>query len=68
MTLVQWSGLSNLDTMILAVPHQTYLDLSLKELLGRLGNKGVVMNVKSVLNPNLIPSHIHYWSLSGKNG
>ncbi len=63
MTLVQWSDLSNLDAMILAVPHQTCLNLSLKELLGCLGNKGVVMDVKSVLNLNLIPSHIHYWSL-----
>ncbi|MBE9144597.1 nucleotide sugar dehydrogenase [Planktothrix mougeotii] len=63
MTLVQWSDLLNLDAMILAVPHQTYLDLPLEQLLGCLGNQGVLMDVKSVLNPNLIPSYIHYWSL-----
>ncbi|VXD13725.1 hypothetical protein PL8927_270115 [Planktothrix serta PCC 8927] len=60
MTLVQWSDLSNLDAMILAIPHQTYQDLCLKQLLGYLGNKGIIRDVKSVLNPNLIPSHIQY--------
>ncbi len=61
--LVNWSDLSNLDALILAVPHQSYLDTPLDQLLGCLGEKGVLLDVKSVFNPKFIPSHINYWSL-----
>ena len=61
--LVEWQQLSHLDALILAVNHRFYLDLPREELLGCLGSPGVLMDVKSVLNPSSIPSTITYWSL-----
>ncbi|MEA5527915.1 UDP binding domain-containing protein [Nodularia spumigena] len=61
--LVEWQQLCHLDGLILAVNHRFYLDLPREELLGCLGSSGVVMDVKSVLNPSSIPNTMTYWSL-----
>ncbi len=61
--LVEWQQLCHLDALILAVNHRFYLDLPREELLGCLVSSGVVMDVKSVLNPSSIPNTITYWSL-----
>lgn len=61
--LVTWEKLSNLDGLILGVNHQFYLDLSLKDLIGCLKENGVLVDVKSVLDPVNIPDQITYWSL-----
>lgn len=61
--LVEWGVLSNLDGLVLAVNHSFYLDLPLEELLGCLVANGVIMDVKSVLNPVNIPKTNTYWSL-----
>ncbi|WP_302846953.1 hypothetical protein [Cylindrospermopsis raciborskii] len=61
--LVTWEELSNLDGLILGVNHQFYLDLSLKDLIGCLKENGVLVDVKSVLDPVNIPDQITYWSL-----
>jgi UDP-N-acetyl-D-galactosamine dehydrogenase len=61
--LVTWKELSNLDGLILGVNHQFYLDLSPKDLIGCLKENGVLVDVKSVLDPADIPDRIIYWSL-----
>jgi len=61
--LVEWGVLSNLDGLVLAVNHSFYLDLPVEELLGCLVPNGVIMDVKSMLNPVNIPKTNTYWSL-----
>lgn len=61
--LVDWQNLSNLDALILAVTHQVYLDMSYNQLLACLCSGGVLMDVKSVLDPSLLSPDVNYWSL-----
>ncbi|WP_348231588.1 nucleotide sugar dehydrogenase [Trichocoleus sp. DQ-U1] len=61
--LVPWQALSDLEGLILAVSHQVYLDMPSAQLLTCLRSGGVLMDVKSVLDPATLPSTIHYWSL-----
>jgi len=61
--LVDWQDLSNLDAVVLAVSHQTYLDMPLEQLLGCVRLGGVLMDVKSVIDPTRLPQNINYWSL-----
>lgn len=61
--LVDWQELSGLDAMIYAVPHKFYRRLSCEDLLGHLRSGGVLVDVKSVLDPETIPSSLYYWSL-----
>lgn len=61
--LADWQDLSNLDAVILAVSHQTYLDMPLEQLLGCVRLGGVLMDVKSVIDPTRLPPNINYWSL-----
>lgn len=49
--------------MILAVPHKAYLEMPRQQLLDFLRPDGVLMDVKSVLDPATLPKTIHYWSL-----
>jgi UDP-N-acetyl-D-galactosamine dehydrogenase len=51
----------DLDALILAVAHDEYL--ADKELLSRVRDGGVVIDVKSILDPNKIPKNLQYWSL-----
>lgn len=61
--LIDWQELSNLDAMILAVPHTAYLERSTQQLLDYLRPDGVLMDVKSALDLAIIPKTMHYWSL-----
>jgi UDP-N-acetyl-D-galactosamine dehydrogenase len=61
--LVPWQALSNLDGLIIAVSHQVYLDIPHSQLFACLREGGVLMDVKSVLDPATLPETIHYWSL-----
>jgi len=61
--LADWQDLSNLDAVVLAVSHQTYLDMPLEHLLGSVRLGGVLMDVKSVIDPTRLPPNINYWSL-----
>lgn len=55
--------LAELDAMILAVPHAEYLQLPREQLFGMLGDKPVLADIKSVLEPSEIPESFAYWSL-----
>ncbi|HEY9634134.1 MAG TPA: nucleotide sugar dehydrogenase [Coleofasciculaceae cyanobacterium] len=61
--LVNWQDLSNLDALILAVTHQAYRDMSCEQLLACLRSGGVLMDVKSIFDPAILPPNVNYWSL-----
>lgn len=61
--LVSWQDMSNLDAVVLAVNHQAYLDMPRDRLLGCVRSGGVLMDVKSVLDPATVPLNVTYWSL-----
>jgi UDP-N-acetyl-D-galactosamine dehydrogenase len=52
----------DLDGLILAVPHTQYL-LDTQDLISRLKPDGVLMDVKSAIDPARIPEGMTYWSL-----
>jgi UDP-N-acetyl-D-galactosamine dehydrogenase len=51
------------DALILAVPHQTYLDLPLERLLVPLRRDGVLLDVKAALDRSRLPPELVYWRL-----
>lgn len=57
---VEIDEMSELDLLILAVPHDEYLDGRIMQLL-RKG--GVLIDIRSALSPAEIPKTIRYWSL-----
>ena len=60
--LSPFDALRELDGIILAVPHQWYLD-RLDTIIGSVRNQGVVIDVKSRLSPVELRSDLLYWSL-----
>lgn len=60
-TLNELTSFKELDAVILAVSHNTYRDLDVSSLLRSEG--GVVVDVKSILNKDTLPSKVVYWSL-----
>jgi UDP-N-acetyl-D-galactosamine dehydrogenase len=52
-----------LDALILAVCHKWYLSVGQSQLLATVRDGGVVVDVKSVLDPARIERQIRYWSL-----
>ncbi len=61
--LCEWSELSALDALILAVPHRPYMEMPTRSLLGLVRDGGVVVDVKSVLDPAEVERGLTYWSL-----
>ncbi|RMH36853.1 MAG: nucleotide sugar dehydrogenase [Deltaproteobacteria bacterium] len=61
--LCEWDALRDLDAVVLAVPHAAYLDGGAAEALARLRPGGVVVDVKSALDPAAVPAGATYWSL-----
>lgn len=62
-SLSVWDELKELDAVILAVAHREYRALKISELLSLLKPGGVLVDVKSVLNREEIPSSVQFWSL-----
>ncbi|MGE4352141.1 MAG: nucleotide sugar dehydrogenase, partial [Bdellovibrionales bacterium] len=60
--LVDREALKDLDALVLAVSHRQVLD-EIGMLLERVVANGIVVDVKSVLTPETIPSSLTYWSL-----
>jgi UDP-N-acetyl-D-galactosamine dehydrogenase len=54
--------LTNLDALVLAVPHQILME-DIASLWGALRPNGWVIDVKSALDASLLPAGIRYWSL-----
>ncbi len=53
---------ADLDVMILAVAHTSYLAKP-AELMNRIKPTGILIDVKSVLPPASVPAGLRYWSL-----
>lgn len=60
--LAKLESLSSLDAIVLAVPHRAYVQ-NLPDILSRLKPGGVIIDVKSVIVPSLVPNGAVYWSL-----
>jgi len=58
-----WEELTDLDGIVLAVPHAQYLGMPQERLLEGLKPRAILADVKSVLNPNQLPDEVTYWSL-----
>jgi UDP-N-acetyl-D-glucosamine/UDP-N-acetyl-D-galactosamine dehydrogenase len=61
--LSAWEELRDLDAMIFAVPHGFYLEQGQPALLSRIRAGGVLVDVKSALDPDRCERDIRYWSL-----
>jgi len=57
-----WDSLGELDGLVLAVPHREYLD-RLDQVVGLIREGGVIVDVKSVLDPSGLRADLRYWSL-----
>ena len=63
--LTDWKQLKGLDGLVLAVAHKAYVQMDVAELLKPLRSRdnGVLIDVKSILNPGQIPGSLKYWRL-----
>jgi UDP-N-acetyl-D-galactosamine dehydrogenase len=63
--LLSWDHVKQVDGIVLAVPHRHYMQMDVQELLKPLRRQrnSVVVDVKGVLNPHLLPGTIKYWRL-----
>jgi UDP-N-acetyl-D-galactosamine dehydrogenase len=55
--------LTGLDALVCAVSHDAYRTMGAEALAARVRDGGVVIDVKSMLDPSRMPRKIHYWSL-----
>ncbi len=62
LTLSPLDSFRNLDAVVLAVGHQSYVN-SLPHLVSMLAPGGLFVDVKSVFNPSQMPPGLTYWSL-----
>jgi UDP-N-acetyl-D-galactosamine dehydrogenase len=62
-SLVEPQALSELDALVLAVPHRVAMERYVDQLIGRIKPGGVVIDVKSVLDRSSIPEGLIYWRL-----
>jgi UDP-N-acetyl-D-galactosamine dehydrogenase len=61
--LVDWEALRGLDGVVLAVGHRAYRNVPSGVLQSWVRPGGVLMDVKSILDPAAVPSQIAYWCL-----
>jgi UDP-N-acetyl-D-galactosamine dehydrogenase len=52
-----------LDALVFAVKHRRYLEFGQPRLMSMVRDGGVLVDVKSALDPTRIERDIHYWSL-----
>ena len=61
--LADGGALVDLDALVLCVPHQAIMAEARPTVAQRLRNGGVLIDVKSALDPQALPASIAYWSL-----
>ena len=63
--LVDLKQIKDVDGVIVAVAHRSFLEMGMGELLKPLRDQksGVLIDVKSILDPSKVPSSIKYWRL-----
>ena len=57
------AAMRDLDALVLAVPHRSYLEMRPERFVAMLGNHGVFFDVKSAIDPTGFPDEVTYWSL-----
>jgi UDP-N-acetyl-D-galactosamine dehydrogenase len=57
-----WDALTDLDGVVLVVPHEHYLE-RLEYIVGTVRPGGVFVDVKSLLDPTSLRADLKYWSL-----
>jgi UDP-N-acetyl-D-galactosamine dehydrogenase len=62
-TLSSLDEFKNLDGLMLAVPHQPYLKMGLDSIQKMLSTTGILIDIKSALDPKAIRQGIRYFSL-----
>jgi UDP-N-acetyl-D-galactosamine dehydrogenase len=60
--LAAFRDLKELDALIVAVAHKPFTDMGPK-LYASLGSRGVLIDVKSIVDRTALPQSIRYWSL-----
>lgn len=63
LTLTGLENFTNLDVLIVAVAHKEYKNMPVKEMLKHLSPNGLLVDIKSLYEPESIPAPYHYWSL-----
>jgi len=61
--LVGAEAITDLDALVLCVPHRAIMEKISPDPSGRLIKGGVLVDVKSALNPQDLPDSMRYWSL-----
>jgi UDP-N-acetyl-D-galactosamine dehydrogenase len=54
---------AGLDALVCAVSHEAYRAMGAEALFARVRDGGVVVDVKSMLDPSRMNRTLHYWSL-----
>ncbi|MFH1154526.1 MAG: nucleotide sugar dehydrogenase [Pseudomonadota bacterium] len=63
-TLSAWEDLKDLAALIIAVPHAHYRGLAVSEFSSRLRENGIVIDVKSMLDPEQVKADgVRFWRL-----
>ncbi len=64
LSLVGLDALTDLDALIFAVSHRQFLEMPLTQWVERTRQGGVVVDVKSSMDPSTLPAgRVSYWSL-----
>jgi UDP-N-acetyl-D-glucosamine/UDP-N-acetyl-D-galactosamine dehydrogenase len=63
MRMAPWDELTQLDALVLAVPHREFLRRSAAELLAPLRRGGAFLDLKSAVEAQKARPDVHYWSL-----
>jgi UDP-N-acetyl-D-galactosamine dehydrogenase len=61
--LSAWDDFRDLEVLIYAVSHDWYSERKPGELFGMLGERGVFIDIKSVIPRTSVPEHLVYWQL-----
>lgn len=61
--LVSWEEIRDLDGIVLAVGHDFYKELPKEFWASAIHSGGVLMDVKSILEPRSLPGTLAYWCL-----
>ncbi len=61
--LQPWSEFTELDALILAVPHKQILEMPRQELFGAIRDHGILCDLKGAIEPSEVRADIKYWSL-----
>jgi UDP-N-acetyl-D-galactosamine dehydrogenase len=62
LTMSRLPKFKTLDALILAVPHRQYLEKP-ERLTAMLRDGGILIDIKSAIDPKTVPGNLRYWSL-----